>query len=219
MCHFVTDSLPELNDWNPLSPTEAGTLFRSFPGVWCIAGVRAIDLFAGGQSRPHVDVDVQIDRNALPLLHRHLPGWLLYAADGDVTLWKEGTSFPDNVHDIWCRRPGHRWEFQLMVVEFNDREWMFRRDDRIRGPRDSMIEWADGLPILAPEIQILYKSKLPNRPKDKRDFRHVLPHLTTGKRQWLAACLILLYGEHPWLPMLDDTGRHEVGADIAPIGS
>lgn len=205
MSRITVDCLPGLKDWNPLSPTEAGALFRDFPGTWCIAGGWAIDLFAGGQSRPHADVDVQIDRNALPIMHASLPGWLLYAADGDLTPWAASEPFPEDVHDIWCRRPGHAWEFQLMVVELNDREWVFRRDARIRGPRDGMILSIGGLPILAPEIQMLYKSKLPNRPKDERDFRHVLPHLTTEKRQWLTSCLILLYGDHPWVPILGDT--------------
>ena len=205
MSRAPVDALPGLKDWNPLSPTGAGALFQDFPGTWCIAGGWAIDLFAGGQSRPHADIDIQIDSNVLPMLHQHLVGWLLYAAHGDLTPWPAGEPFPEEVHDIWCRRPGNKWEFQLMVVELNDREWVFRRDARIRGPRDAMIEWVAGLPILAPEIQMLYKSKLPNRPKDERDFRHVLPHLTTEKRQWLTSCLILLYGDHPWVPILGDT--------------
>lgn len=205
MSQIVEDTPPGLNDWTPLSPNEVGSLFRGFPDTWCIAGGWAIDLFAGGQSRPHADVDVQIGRNALPLLHRQLPGWLLYAADGDVTLWEEATLFPPGVHDIWCRRPGNKWEFQLMVVELNDHEWVFRRDGRIRGPRDAMIISIDGLPTLAPEIQLLYKSKRPNRPKDEHDFEHALPHLTAAQRQWLTSCLILLYGDHTWVPMLGDT--------------
>ncbi|MEJ7902348.1 MAG: hypothetical protein WKF63_10910, partial [Thermomicrobiales bacterium] len=94
---------------------------------------------------------------------------------------------------------------QLMVVEVTDREWVFRRDARIRGPLASMILSIDEMPILVPEIQLLYKSKLPSRPKDERDFRHVLPHLTTAKRQWLRSCLVLLYDDHPWVPMLGDT--------------
>ncbi len=202
------DNPPDLEDWSSLTPTEAGTLFRGFPAVWCIAGGWAIDLFAGGPSRPHADVDLQVGRNSLPLLHGQLPGWLLYAADGDVTPWNVGTPLPPGVHDIWCRRPGRAWEFQMMVVDLTDHEWVFRRDGRVRGPRDVMIVWVDGLPVLAPEIQLLYKSKLPNRPKDEHDLRHVLPLLTAPKREWLTARLILLYGDHPWLPMLAD----------APIG-
>ncbi len=56
---------------------------------------------------------------------------------------------------------------------------------------------AGGLPFLAPEIQLLYKSSPTNRPKDERDFAHALPSLSTVQRQWLAANLELLYGDHP----------------------
>jgi hypothetical protein len=183
-----------------------GDLFREYPGTWCIAGGWALDLFAGGQSRAHSDVDIQVDRADLPILHQSLPGWLLYAAHGILTPWAAGTPFPQEVHDIWCRRPGHRWEFQLMVVEPNDREWVFRRDARIRGPRDSMMQTIDGLPVLAPEIQLLYKSNNPDLAKNDHDFRLALPLLQESQRAWLSANLALLYGEHPWLPILRNTG-------------
>ncbi|MDQ3656751.1 MAG: amino acid transporter [Chloroflexota bacterium] len=205
MSRITVDALPGLKNWNPLSPTEAGALFQGFAGTWCIAGGWAIDLFAGGQSRPHADIDIQIDRNAVPMLHQHLPGWLLYAAHGDLTPWAESAPFPDEVHDIWCRRPGNQWEFQLMVVELNDREWVFRRDARIHGPRDAMILSIGGLPILAPEIQLLYKSRLPNRSKAEHDFDHIPPHLTAAQREWLASRLMLLYGDHPWMQSLRET--------------
>lgn len=210
-------SIPGLAEWHPLSPPEAGALFRDFSGSWCIAGGWAVDLFVRGQPRPHSDLDIQINRADLPIMHASLPGWLLYAAHGDLTLWDGATPFPNDIHDIWCRRPGKSWEFQLMVGEFTELEWVYRRDARIRGPRDTMIERVDGLPIMAPEVQMLYKSKLPNRPKDERDFRHVLPHLTTENRQWLTSCLILLYGDHPWVPILDDTNRNRCEAEIAPV--
>jgi hypothetical protein len=213
--HGAAVALPGLEDWQPISPAEGGALFRNFPGTWCIAGGWAIDLFAGGPGRPHSDLDIHIDRADLPIVHACLPGWLLYAADGDLTLWEADTPFPDDVHDIWCRRQGNRWEFQLMVGEFTEREWVFRRDARIRGPRETMIVRVDDLPLLAPEIQLLYKSKLPNRPKDERDFQHALPHLTIEKRHWLASCLTLLYGNHPWLPMLGVANRNRGAGNIA----
>ncbi len=205
MTRLPVDPLPGLEDWSPLSPPEAGALFEDFPGDWCIAGGWAIDLFADGPSRPHADVDIEIGGNDLAPLHRHLPGWLLYAAHGDLTLWEAATPFPKSVHNIWCRRPGKQWEFQLMVVELSDREWVYRRDARIRGPRGARVRLIDGLPVIAPEIQLLYKSKLPNRPKDEYDFEHALPHLTAAQRGWLASCLTLLHGDHPWLQRLRGT--------------
>ncbi len=85
MSRITVDSPPKLEDWAPLSPTGSGPLFRDFPGTWCIAGGWAIDLVAGGQPRHHDDIDIQIDRANLAILHESLPGWLLYAADSGLT--------------------------------------------------------------------------------------------------------------------------------------
>lgn len=56
----------DLGTWDPLSPEEIGTIFRSYPGRWCIAGGWALDLFAETRSRPHDDIDIVILRNDLP---------------------------------------------------------------------------------------------------------------------------------------------------------
>lgn len=194
--------IPGLEQWEPLKPDEAGALCRDYPGFWCVGGW-AIDLYAGGQSRAHADIDLVIDRADLPILHRALPGWLLYGADGVLRPWVAGTALPTGAHDIWCRRPGRQWELQFMVGEFTDTEWIFRRDERIRGPRERARVWIDGLPVLAPEIQLLYKSKPPFRPKDEHDFGIALPHLSPGRRDWLAAALTTLYEDHPWLAALE----------------
>jgi hypothetical protein len=120
-----------------------------------------------------------------------------------VTLWEDGTAFPPEVHDIWCRRPDRPWEMQLMVNDFTESEWIFRRDSRIRGPLETMIiTTPSGMPVLAPEIQLLYKSLDLSRPKNEHDFATALPHLSPPQRQWLSDQLNLLYGDHPWLEPL-----------------
>lgn len=197
-----------LGPWDSLTPSETATLFADYRGRWCIAGGWALDLFTGVQSREHGDIDVLIERKDFSLLHGTLPDWELHAASGTTTLWEAGTALPDGVHDIWCRqRTGQRdgpWRFQLMVVntDASTGEWHFRRDDRIRGPLGTMTLMREGIPILAPEIQLLYKSKLPNRAKDEADFATVAPHLSPTQRDWLANAITLLYTNHPWLPTL-----------------
>lgn len=208
----MTDEHSDLGPWDPLTPSEVATLFAAYAGRWCIAGGWALDLFVGTQSRPHDDIDVLIVRDDLTMLHAALPGWELHAAHGTLTLWQAGTDLPDEMHDIWCRqRIGQRagqgdspWRFQLMIVnvEGSTGEWLFRRDDRIRESLDSMILGRDGMPVLAPEIQLLYKSKLPNRPKDEADFVTATPYLSAMQRDWLANATTLLSPDHPWLRTL-----------------
>lgn len=194
----------DLGHWEPLSPHEVGALFATFPGIWCIAGGWSLDLYAGYVSREHEDTDVLILRRDVPHLHDALPGWDLFAAqDGRLTAWLPGTSVPGEAHDIWCRQGDGPWRFQLMVIPTDGDDWIFRRDARIRGPLTSLTLERDGLPILAPEVQLLFKARLPNRPKDEADFASVAPFLTDARRAWLADAIVLLHGaSHPWLAML-----------------
>jgi len=62
----------------------------------------------------------------------------------------------------------------------------------------------DGIPYLAPEVQLYYKARTP-RPKDEIDFAQVLPVLpvlAAGQRRWLADVITCSYGEHPWVQHL-----------------
>ena len=55
----------------------------------------------------------------------------------------------------------------------------------------------DGLPVLAPEIALLFKAKPPDA-TDERDFAHALPLLDGRARRWLSAALDLVHPAHPW---------------------
>jgi hypothetical protein len=59
----------------------------------------------------------------------------------------------------------------------------------------------DGIPYLAPEIQLFYKAKQP-RPKDQTDFLAILPYLTTERRRRLSEALSASFGTHPWQEQL-----------------
>lgn len=195
--------------WDPMPPAEVAGLFRDWDRFWCIAGGWAIDLIHGGQTREHEDTDVLVLRHDADELHNLLPGWELYAADppGTLRLWHAGEPLPEHVHDIWCRPAGsERWQLQLMVMDHDDDTWMFRRDPAIGGPLASLRSVVDGIPVIAPEVQLLYKSK-GLRPKDVSDFRAILPHLTTEQRQWLRSALTTQAPAHPWLD--------ELGTDAA----
>jgi hypothetical protein len=104
------------------------------------------------------------------------------------------------VHDIWCRpAPGEPWQIQIMLDESAGEDWVSRRDQRIRRPITSLgFSTADGIPCLAPEIQLFYKAN-GRRPKDEADFTACLPVLTEPQARWLSEALSLAYGpEHPW---------------------
>jgi hypothetical protein len=60
----------------------------------------------------------------------------------------------------------------------------------------------DGIPYMAPEIQLLYKAKAP-RPQDEADFVRTFPHLNQASREFLVQALALVYPGHRWLLELE----------------
>jgi hypothetical protein len=66
----------------------------------------------------------------------------------------------------------------------------------------AFIRASSGLPILAPEIALLYKSRDLDA-KNWARFHAALPALDAEQRAWLQAALTRLDPAHPWLPALD----------------
>jgi hypothetical protein len=76
-----------------------------------------------------------------------------------------------------------------LEVLLNEREanaFVFRRDSRVVASIDrTFIQSNSGIPVLAPEIVLLYKSKRAVEPKEQLDFSNMLNALDTERRQWL----------------------------------
>lgn len=194
--------------WEPASPLEVADIFSGGQVPWWVAGGYAIELATGQPIREHTDIDVLLLRRDQFAVQQVLPGWQWQAADPPGTLrpWQPAERLPESVHDIWCRPgPGEPWRIQVMLDESSDADWVSRRDERIRRPISSIgFVTADGIPYLAPEIQLFYKAK-GLRPKDAADFAAVLPLLIRAQRDWLGDALSLVYGPgHPWLARLGE---------------
>lgn len=191
--------------WRPISPGEVAGLFRAWDRFWCIAGGWALDLYIGRQTRDHEDTDVLILRRDTDTLHSLLPGWELWAADppGELRPWLTSEPLPERVHDIWCREiGGDVWRFQVMIMDHDDNRWIFRRNRAIGGSLNSLTIESGGVPIIAPEIQLLFKGSSTIRPKDAADVELVLPHLGRAQRIWLRDSLAFQDADHHWLPHL-----------------
>ena len=77
--------------------------------------------------------------------------------------------------------------------------WVYRRDPSLRLPWNvAVLRTSDGIPYLAPELQLLFKSK-GLRPKDDVDAAQVIPSLEARRRQLLAE---VLGPDHPWQQLL-----------------
>ncbi len=201
--------MPEaLGEWEPLSVEAVSELLRGMAARWWIAGGWALDLHLGRQTRPHHDIDVQVLREDLPGVRERLRGWDLHAADppgaGTLRPWPEDEVLPDALHDVWCRpSPTATWALQLMVADTDGADWLYRRDSRIRRP----VAELDGpastpeRPVLAPEVQLLYKSRTP-RPKDIVDLHAVTGSLDATRRDWLRRALATVDPGNGWLEVL-----------------
>ncbi|MER5255510.1 amino acid transporter [Streptomyces sp. NPDC002855] len=191
--------------WEPDSPAEVAARLAELRVPWWIAGGYAVELAVGHAFREHADIDVALLRRDQLAVQEALPSWEWWAADPPGTLrrWLPGEVLPAGVHDIWCRPGGGEpWRIQFMLEEADGPVWVSRRDRRVRRPVEEIGPvGADGIPRLAPEIQLLYKGKSP-RPKDERDFDALLPVLSPSQRAWLAWAVETAYGPHPWVARL-----------------
>ena len=93
-------------------------------------------------------------------------------------------------------------ERQFFLDDREDSTWICRRDPSIRRPLAELTtSSARGVPIVAPEIQLLYKAKH-HLEKDERDFRLALPRLGGARRRWLEEALAVVHPGDPWLEAL-----------------
>lgn len=189
---------------NSLSFVQA--YFADYPARYWIAGGWALDLFAGRVRRPHTDVDVLV-------LARDLERVAETFADprptvenpntGEQRPWEPGETlapgpdvlaFPDDLFPAPLR---------LVLAASGGDDWIYHRcRGTLRKPLDEItLTTSDGIPYLAPEIVLLFKSRS-DRPKDTEDFLDVAAHLDHDRRTWLHNHIAPRHPDHAWLPAL-----------------
>ena len=127
---------------------------------------------------------------------------------GTLAPWLPGEFLSPPVNDAWCRPTLQQpWALQLMMLDTDGDQWVFRRDPTVRGPLDSIgIQTEPGLVYLRPEIQLLYKARPEIQAKDQSDFELVLPLLAPRARAWLLVNLEKRFTtNHPWIRDLRKT--------------
>jgi hypothetical protein len=156
---------------------ELPRALEGFAGPWWVAGGWAVDLVVGAATRSHEDLDVAVLRSDAPALVERLGARRV----GPHQLSMEG--------------------FDLLLNDSADGEWIFRRDLRVRRPLHEIGVERNGLPVLAPEVVLLFKAKEPG-PKDEADREQLLPRLEPAGRDWLLAALETAHPGHAWLGAL-----------------
>jgi hypothetical protein len=160
--------------WRPAGPSEVAALLRAVSAPWWIAGGYAIELAVGRSLRPHADIDVLLLRCHQMAIQQALAGWDWWAVDppGMLRSWDAGESLAAHVHDAWCRpAPDRPWRIQAMLDESAGPDRVSRRNPGIRRPVAQLgMVSAEGIPYLAPEVQLFYEAKHP-RPQGRDRLR------------------------------------------------
>ena len=183
---------------------QAVKIFAVYHRPWAVCGGWAIDLFLNCVTRPHKDVDFVVLRNDQLIAQEYLlsHGWTLEKAiNGQLFPWQIGEWIDLPVHTIWCNKPKASPDFiELLFNEVDDTDFLFRRNTSITLPIEKMIiSSPSGIPILAPEIVLLYKSADTEDLSAASDFKNVIPTLSSESCDWLAGALGKLYVNHIWL--------------------
>ena len=182
----------EFGPWRPLAIHEVAQLFSGYTGRWCLAGGLALEIFVGRSWRAHDDVDVSVLRQEAKLLYRMLDGWDVQVAAGGRLMPRDGREpvAMRGENNLWCRRkPTDRWCLDLTVGDGVPNRWVYRRTPTLTAPgSDAVRVDGAGVPYLAPELQLLCKSK-DVREKDEVDAHRVVPVLSQQQHAWLARAL------------------------------
>lgn len=191
----------------------AAELMAGFPHPWFVSGGWAIDLFVQQVTRPHSDVEIGLFRAHQHALRTQLAGWRLTQSD---FLRPEGAAWVPWNEDDWVAPPLFQVQawgpadeepaYDFFLNDTVDGAWQFRRVLGITRPVEEIVlRTPDGIPFLAPEIQLAFKGKH-QLPKNEHDFVLVLPHLSAAQRDWLLMALRAAYGEHAWIGRMKDEG-------------
>lgn len=190
----------ELDGWRPYPVGSVATLMAGSPFRWWVSGGIALEVHFGRSWRDHEDTDIGVLRQDIPSLYEWMEGWDLAVASGGVLSTWSGRPLRDGENNLWARRAGDRdWEIDFTIGAGTDDEWVYRRNPSITRPwRTAVLYTGDRLPYLAPDLQLLFKSKAP-RAKDHDDAGRVIPLLGLAERLFLEA---ELPDDHPWQRLL-----------------
>jgi hypothetical protein len=176
--------------------------FAQYSLPWYVAGGWAVDLFLGRQTRPHPDIEVAVLRRDQRLLRQVFDGWawskVVPGSQGGVkAVWGEREWLELPIHELYAREPNGEL-VEVLLQESDAKAWRFRREPAVSMPLSELgLRSELGIPILRPEVVLLYKAKSP-RPRDEEDFIALLPALGDARAAWLGEALDRCHPGHPW---------------------
>ncbi|HVV35767.1 MAG TPA: 2-amino-4-hydroxy-6-hydroxymethyldihydropteridine diphosphokinase, partial [Acidimicrobiales bacterium] len=174
-------------EWDlSVTPADAVRWMRGWDGPWAVAGGWAIELFVGRRVRDHRDLEIAVARADADRVHEQFAGWdLFFPSPVAMTRWRAGDPLPADQHQVWAQRDGV-WTHEVFFEDIRDGRLHYRRDAAVTLPvEQAILRSAEGIPYIAPELQLLYKAKAMRR-RDELDFAAAEPLLSDAQRAWLS---------------------------------
>lgn len=179
---------------------------------WALASGWALDLFAGEPSRYHHDLDVSVYRRDQLVLRERLidRGWMPHVVrDGRYEPWPDGARLELPVCQVHAWRGGEFLDVLFSETRLGTdgiERWSWRRRPEVtRDLQRVILPSSLGVPVLGPEVVLLFKSRSGGgdpRRRDEADFDRVVERLEPEPRGWLRAALERHAPGHPWLGRL-----------------
>ncbi|MGO9221122.1 MAG: nucleotidyltransferase domain-containing protein [Streptosporangiaceae bacterium] len=163
-----------------------------------IAGGWAIDLAVGRVTRDHADVDIMLlerDEHALRTDLTQVDVQLI-GRDGQPGPWPAGRRLlagpgparprsPVGADRLVLHSENLPLPTEVLLASAAGGSWVYYRGARcISRPLADITRNRDGIPFLAPEVVLLFKSRSQSG-KDQRDVETALPVLSAEQRSWL----------------------------------
>jgi hypothetical protein len=192
----------------PAPVAAAARLLGGFDGWWALCGGWGLDAWLGRQTREHLDVDLAMqDADQATIRAFFGAGWLLNghdpSDDDSQTQWDgHRLVVPAHIH-----ARGHGQELDIQVERVEGEAWVLRAEPRLALPTArAVLGSAWGVPILAPEATLFFKSGADRRAHDEADFAAIAPLLDQERQAWLRAAIAAVSPAHPWVDALQ-SGR------------
>lgn len=185
--------------WASLTSAEVSAMLKAAPVRWWISGGVALDLWLGAPVRERRNIDVSVVRTDLRQLLAFLPENLeVYAVRDEELVSFSDVALDDEVQPVyvWDRLKA-AWVLRINVEDGAPRAWVYKRDPRLQLPWDQAVLEIEGLPVGAPEIQLVWKALRP-RPEDEDDMNAVVVKLTAEARAWYERAILAIHPHSTW---------------------
>jgi len=216
--------------------SDAHSLLNNKGFDYAICGGFAIELFINREIRTHGDIDISAyweDRDKIIAFMQAL-GWQVYEMCGggiahrianiaqqlkvkrNIFCFTDAcdlvTLVPTSEKGMFHLKFDPKGQGRLNFIEFlfnhkTKKDFIYARDCEIMLPLSRAVLYKEGIPFLAPELVLLYKSTDFSREGYQVDFDSVTPKMERKQRQWLKDALRKTAAPtHPWLQALADGG-------------